>query len=356
MSTWEPRHLDKGLPIDFFARRIHFIDHLASTWNMLPEEVKGKFYIPELLRRHARKREINVDKLSLLPCKDSAHPLMHGEVPFSQNPMVTCAYGDMFLASKYDARPLILMEHGVGLIFKKPGTNHYIAGYGGGEGLRTNASAFMPPNIYIQNKILATFPTAIAPFVGTPKLDKWKGFRHERHNGKPRMVISFHWDGSAVAPEAGNAFDFYRGVIPSLAKEVDLRGHGHPKIIQHLKRQYERMGIEVIEDFEEVMSWADLYINDASSTLYEFSITGKPVLVLNCPQFRRHIDQGIRFWDYSDIGINCNKKIDLITLALKALDDTNEMKNRRRKYMEELYPFFGYATRIAVTTLLEITQ
>ena len=351
---WTPRKMNKNLPIDFFARRTHFIDHMASTWVALPDEIRGKFYIPNVLEGYAMRRGVPLSTIQSLTCRNE-RPTSCVEIPFSRNPVVTCAYGDMQLAAHYDERPLILMEHGVGLTFNnKDGATN--PGYGGGEGLRSLVSLFLAPNDYIAAKTLATFPGASQVIVGTPKLDRWagnmNGSKHPRPE-KPTVCISFHWDGSGVAPEAGNAWEYYRRILPELAKVYNLVGHGHPKIIEKLTFAYKKLGLEVIKDFEKVMDVADVYVNDCSSTMYEFLVTGKPVVVLNAPWFRRYVHHGLRFWDYSEAGPVCENPNNLEDCIEEALEDRIAERRKRAQYVRDLYPYLGTATTVAANALKE---
>ena len=72
--------------IDFFARRTHFVDHLLPVWEKIPWINRGKFYVPDSIASYVPK-----DFCILETCKNpvNCHP------PYSENPMVVCAYGDM---------------------------------------------------------------------------------------------------------------------------------------------------------------------------------------------------------------------------------------------------------------------
>jgi hypothetical protein len=302
----------------------------------------------------AIKKHVPLETMQLLNCR-SNNPTSCVEIPFKKNPIVTSAYGDMVLAAHYNERPLILMEHGVGLTFNDK-NGKTISGYGGGEGERTQVSLFMAPNEYIAKKTRATFPNAEQVVIGTPKLDPWAStFNSPKRKvpEKPVICFSFHWDGSAVAPEAGNAWEYYRRHFVEVQKTFKVIGHGHPKILDRLTPVYNKLGIPVYKDFEDVMEIADLYVNDASSTLYEFCVTNKPVVVLNAPWFRRNFYHGIRFWDYSDIGVVCNKPENLLTSIHQALEDPTDIRNRRRQYVKELYPNLGCAAEVAAKSLEE---
>jgi hypothetical protein len=152
-----------------------------------------------------------------------------------------------------------------------------------------------------------------------------------------------------VAPEAGNAFEHYRNVLASLADsdEFTLIGHGHPRFIHALKKYYDGFGIETVYDFDEVMQRADVYVNDCSSTLYEFLTTGKPVVLMNSPRFRRKMQFGIRFWDYTDIGPQTNQPEELKPAILAALTQPEAWAEARAVAVRDLYPYRGEAAKKA---------
>lgn len=332
-------------PVDFFARRPHFIDHLAPTWLKMPANMKGYFYVPECLLDHAK--SWGIDAIGLVT-ENPRNPILVS--PKGKGPVVTSAYGDLQRAwERCMIRPQILMEHGVGLTF-----NH--AGYAGGTGLRARVALFLAPNEYIRRKTSRTFPTAPQVVIGTPKLDEWAKHPTKKPDEPPTVAIAFHWDGSAVAPEAGNAWQHYYKTIPELKTKYTVIGHGHPKIIDKLAPVYEQMGIEVVRDFRDVMERADLYINDCSSTMYEFCVTGRPVVVLNAPWFRRDVKFGIRFWDFSDVGINVEEPEQLMDCVAAALEDRQELAEKRKTVVQQLYPNLGYAAQIAADAITAFVE
>jgi hypothetical protein len=336
------------LPIDMFARRSHFLEHLAPIWFKIPEERRGRFYVPAYLLEFAHVMGIQAEPLRPLGGRKSDMVVY----PAGNGPIVTAAYGDMQLAwEKNIHRPLILMEHGVGLT---PTGRH--AGYAGGEGLRSRVSLFLAPNEYIRKKTAKVFPTAPQAVIGTPKLDKWADARKKEKDKPATVAVAFHWDGSAVSPEAGNAWAWYKEVIPQLSTRYHVIGHGHPKMMDKLAKWYEGIGIEAVQSFEEVMERADVYVNDCSSTMYEFCVTGRPVVVLNAPWFRRDVHFGIRFWDYSDVGVAVEQPGELGGAVASALRDGKEWQKRRSQYVCELYPHLGCAAQTAATAILDFLK
>lgn len=335
------------LPLDFFARRTHFIDHIVPIWFLLKDDEKGFFYVPEHLMEYAT--DLGIPAVPLKPPNNKKNKL--SVRPPGKTPMLTCAYDDMGCAfQQYAYRPLFLMEHGVGLSFE----TH--PGYGGGRGLRRRVALFLPPNKIIRGKTRKTFPDAPQVIIGTPKMD-WVRARKPERKKKPVICISFHWDGKKVTAEAGNALNHYIDILPELSEKFDMIGHGHPKIIDKLVPIYEACGITEIEhDFDNVLKNCDIYINDASSTLYEFACTGKPVIFMNAPWFDRNKDWGIRFWNYTDIGVNVDEPEDLIPAIVRTIKNPAEFYDQRLRMIDHLYPYIGQSagrTADALNTFLE---
>jgi hypothetical protein len=340
------------MKVDFFARRLHFIDHLAPIWLALDPEVRGPFYVSQYLKGYAEGLG-----LAVTPMGPTTRDPLSG-VPDGGTPLVTCAYGDMQAA--YRLRPqrtFILLEHGVGLTFNHPA-------YAGGLGLRRRVALFLVPNEHTRRANAKVLPLAPQVVIGTPKLDEWGPVASRRGVGdartklaRPTVCISFHWNGAHVAPEAGTAFGHYVNVLPELAKQESftLIGHGHPKFPE-LRGFFEALGVEFVEDFREVMERADVYVNDCSSTMYEFLVTGKPVVILNAPAFRRTVNLGIRFWEYSDVGPQVNQPSELLPAILMTLQDPAEHAGQRRKAVEDLYPHVGSASTRAAEAIQDFLQ
>ena len=133
-------------------------------------------------------------------------------------------------------------------------------------------------------------------------------------------------------------------------------GHGHPRAWPTLKIVYDHWGIEKVRSFDHVMSRADCYVVDNSSTLYEFAATGRPVVVLNCPRYRRDVHHGLRFWDHIP-GIQCDSPEDLPGAIELALEDPPELREIREEAVAAVYPQHdGHATDRAVEALLAVWE
>ncbi len=331
-------------PIDFFARRSNYIDHMAPIWFALDDSVRGSFYVPELIYEYAVSK--GVDPVAL---KSPGVNNKLDVLPLGTGPVVTAAYGDLQAALRKDPRrPQIFMQHGVGLTFPH-------SAYAGGAGMQRDVSLFLDPNQHTRDLVAKTFPHKPGFVVGTPKLDKFLNTKGTKeHEGKTVVCVSFHWDGSAIAAEAGNAFAHYRNILPVLAEQehFTLIGHGHPRAMPGLAPFYQSIGIEPVWDFDEVMERADVYVNDCSSTLYEFCVTGKPVVILNAPHFRRGVHTGIRFWEYTDVGPMVDEPDRLLEAIISQLTGWNEAyRPAREQAVADLYPFLGESAKRAAEVI-----
>lgn len=330
-------------PIDVLARRAHFVDHIAPIWHAL--ENRGSFYVPEYLLEYTLFKGI-----SPTPLKPMGSNPMDVKPP-GKNVLFTCAYDDLqngiYVSMQ---RPFIFMEHGVGLTFGKHPS------YAGGYGMRKRVHLFLAPNEFIFKKTSEALPEASQAVIGTPKMDFIP--KMAPNIEKPIVVISFHWDGHRVAPEAGNAFRHYRNILPQLAKEFHVVGHAHPRIQKTLKPMYNELGItEFWSDFTDVLYKGDIYINDCSSTAYEFAVTGKPVILLNAPQFRKQVHYGIRFWAYTDFAPMVDDPKELIPTLRLTIAYPNEYQEAREKMIQDLYPFKGRSAQraaFAISTFLDM--
>jgi hypothetical protein len=326
--------------IDFFARKSHFLDH------SVPIHIEmggfGNFYVPPSLEEYALKSGVKPYVLK---------PMTKGndqEVapPLAGNPLVVASIGDFEMAWNAGRRSIILMEHGPGLTF--PGNSSYAGNFG----LRAKAQLTLAPNQLVYNKTAASIPNMKQEIIGTPMLDPLfeNFFFRETFPSKPTIAIAFHWDGSRVAPEAGNAYRHYSRILPTLAKQslFKLIAHGHPRNLKELAPYYESIGIEVVYDFREVTSRAQILINDCSSIAYMFLATGNPVILLNAPWFRRNVNHGLRFWEYTDIGEMVDSPGELLNAIDKTLLEPTARIRERMTALNDLFPYPGNSAQRAV--------
>jgi CDP-glycerol glycerophosphotransferase (TagB/SpsB family) len=119
-----------------------------------------------------------------------------------------------------------------------------------------------------------------------------------------------------VHPETGTSFDHYvdglAGVASKLRRRrIGLALHAHPRIAAEVAAAAERMKLEFIESFAEVVERAHVYAVDNSSTLFEFAALDRPVVVLNAPHYRRDVHHGLRFWEAASVGVQVSGPAEL---------------------------------------------
>lgn len=300
------------MPVTFTAREPHYLDHLAPLW----ERLGGDFQVPNRIVAHAHRRGVQC-------------------VPYGH--MGPRLRGTVVVASKQDhnrARgcDVIYMAHGNAQSFS--GQHD---GYTGGPGF-TRTRLFLCPNQQAADLWAAGYdvPTAV---VGCPKLDRLLKVPKPADG---TVAVSFHWDarerGNDV-PETWTAWPYYARALAELAKHHRVIGHGHPRIFHRLVPHYRQMGIEPVQDFEDVVRRADVYVNDCSSTLFEFAALDRPVVVLNIPAYRRDVEHGMRFWEHADIGVQCDHPMDLGDAVTEALEERGPA--RRREIVSVVYPHLG---------------
>lgn len=330
------------LQIDFLATQAHYIDHIAPIWDALSDDNVGSFFVPQHLFGYAQSKLKH--HLYLYSYENNSL------VTFGMNPILVCAYGDMKYCHRVNPdRQIFMMEHGTGHAF---GTS----AYPNGPGDRDVVSLFLPPNQYTANKIHEARSTLCVP-IGTPKLDWVVNFNETiTRRAKPLVCISFHHGTkNRKPPEASSAFEHYKDCIKALKHhpEFDLVAHGHPLSRVRDIPFYDSIGVQFIHDFDTVMRTVDIYVNDLSSTLYEFITTGKPVVVMNAPWFRRNVHHGLRFWDYSDVGLHANEPDELLPAILETIHNPQIRGQERTDAVVNLFPYLGHSAQKAAEVIRE---
>jgi len=309
----------KTKKLNFYATYEHYFDHMLPIWEQLPKKYRGTFYLNQRVANKAKRLKVE-HKVGF---------------PESDDLVLVASYGD-FTHTKGD---VVYMEHGIGHTYSN---DH--SGFAGGKH-KERVVLFLNQHHITQEKNTLANPLAKNVIIGTPKMDKWDKmpmFQGE----KPIVCVSFHWD-NKVAPEARTAFPFYSRVLPVLEtqKDFELVYHGHPK--EDWTKVFKNKEIRFLKSQEEVFTQADIYICDNSSSMYEFLVTGKPVIYLNCKWYRKDVKHGIRFWDYI-AGLQIDQPFKLLQGVLDTIKNPDKFAIKREQVVKELYPFHGRATEVAV--------
>jgi hypothetical protein len=267
---------------------------------------------------------------------------------------VVCSVSDEDRAVRAGAAAVVLMEHGAGLSYTGlPPDNPW----SGGRGLGMHRALFLAPGPEIAGRHAAAHPEIPVEIVGPVALDTWHGVMLQPHS-KPVVCISTHWD-CHVLPETRSAWPWIWMALPAIAasEQWELVGHFHPHenrtgVAQEKRRFFADLGVRVIEDFADVLVQADLFVSDNSSTLYEFAATGRPVLCLNPPWYRRDVQHGLRFWEAVP-GLECDQPAELGLCIERALGDLPWLRKKRAAAVQACYgdKLDGGATARAVDAI-----
>ena len=330
--------------LDFLARRPYFLDHLLPIWEALSPAERGTFYVADNMMEIAAGRGIETEKNQ--PYRDDPTKEDCGDC--GHNHILTCAYGDAVRAANFDnKRKVILMEHGIGLTFGR-------GAYADGLGQRKKIDFFPVPNEHTKNKCHPELKDKPHPIVGMPKLDKWAGEFSKPHpmTDKPVIGIAFHHGDKNTGPrETGSAWEHYIDALPELSKKYNLLLHIHPMANPYYVYGELINQAEFTKDFNEVMHRADIFIGDCGSAPYEFLVTGKPVILLNAPWFDKKKTYGLRFWDYTNIGIQVEHSSGLDAAIQRTIENPGEYELARRQAVHDLFPYLGKSTERTIEVI-----
>ena len=292
--------------IEFFAKETHFEDHLKSVAKELEEmgvEVKW---------------------------------VRSGDVPDETTLFAAVASsGDLKRASQA-GKLVFYFEHGAGQSYS--GVRH--TSYAGGHG-RDSVCCFISPGPHVDQLNKYSYPNIPSIAAGVPKLDCFhQGVTQEPADPPARPVVcfSFHWD-CYVCQETRSGFEYFKSALLAAhqMEEFEVVAHCHPRARKFCLPFYAKHKIEYIEDFEDVLKRADIYVCDNSSTIFEFASIGKPVVLLNPPFYRKRVNHGLRFWTHANIGEQAHDDKEVILAIKKSVIDTKEKKSLRLSKIKTIY-------------------
>jgi len=313
------------MKFNFIASDRHYIDHMLPIWENLLPQYMGFFYIHESLVNYVKNvKNVRMYNKNSLKSDLRFFYNMSSEKIYT----ITATYGDLELAN-IGEKNLILMEHGAGQMYNACHPAWMRSNYNSNTVLLLATNEILAKRFKENNNI----PVEI---VGCPKLDAMI-FDNCIKNDK--IAISFHYN-CQILPETQTAFKYYKDIIPKVAKEFNLLGHGHPVHWNFMEKYYKDNKIKAIKNFEQIAKQVDIYIVDNSSTLFEFAALDKPVIVLNCPAYRKDVEHGMRFWEFADIGLQVNKSEELIPTIYETINK-DPQRERRIEIVKEIYPYLG---------------
>jgi hypothetical protein len=291
--------------IDLFASAPQYEAHLLPLWEAIPEQLRGE---RTLGGRYTKARD--------------------------RAPALVAAHMDLLAARRAGYRRFVYVEHGIGQSYANGNP-----AYPGGRD-RGDVRLFLSPNARAAAADRAIYPSSEVQAIGDPRLDSLP----TRQAGPQTVAISFHWE-CHIVPETRSAFPHFRRAMGSLKERFNVIGHAHPRARRQMERVWRGLGIEYLPTFDEVCRRADLYVCDNSSTLYEFAATGRPVVVLNPPWYRRDVDFGLRFWEAATVGIQVDEPADLGDAIAAALSDPAPQRAAREAALALTYAHRSGAAR-----------
>jgi hypothetical protein len=330
------------MPIDFLGFERQFIDHAASVWHAMAD--RGRFLVASELLEHARAKGIDAEAIDVRSIK-AAEPAPPKARPGDGPPAFAVSIGDIKVGRRLGYRRFVFMEHGAGQAYIGDAHGARHPSYAGGTD-REDVELFLVPNEYSADLWRRAYPSARVEVVGSPRLD---GLPRREPGPGPVICVSFHWP-AFVAPEADSAIGYFTDALRPLAQRFTVIGHAHPKghWPAEMERIYRQADIPFVADFDDVCRQADVYVCDNSSTLFEFASTGRPVVVLNSPYYRKNVHHGLRFWDAADVGVQVDRSGDLNAGVELALEDRSEQQANREAALDIVYAYrSGAAERAA---------
>lgn len=297
--------------VDFVASQPHYLDHLAPVWRTLSAEERGEVLVPQAMRRYA------FDVLG-----NGFHRYPRGNV------RIAASFAD--LDGPPNDQKRVLMEHGIGQGYVGVSSPRYI-GAAGREFVidlflmpHHDAAARQPGNVVVVGSpYLDELKRRVPPAYLTPNID---------------VAFSFHFDAD-VCPETTSGFPWFRNAILQCRdRGITVLGHGHPRHTD-VWRWYEDHHVFSTRRFDLVPRLARVYVCDNSSTLFYAAALGMRVVVLNPPQYRRHVEHGIRFWDMADIGEQVDHPDDVHAAVHRALRLPDAHEHERQRVVAALFPF-----------------
>ena len=263
--------------------------------------------------------------------------------------MVVASFGDVPLVGD---RAFVMVEHGTGCSYggePPDGSTPDLAH-------RCNMLALACPNEIHARRTGLHHPPAMAEVTGCAKLDAWPPDRVRGVTDPPTVALLWHWPNRWIAPESNWAFPHWRDAVAVLAaRGVDrlgyrLVGHGHPRSAAVLWQFYRRSGIPVVAGLGDVWEQASVVTFDNTSAGFESMAVGIPAVVLDCPEYRRDVEHGIRFWWHADAGVRVGGgDADELHDAIVATLRDDPAAKARAAAVAELYPCQGggAAARVA---------
>lgn len=319
--------------IDVLASEVHFADHVAAVLLALPPSARG--------RAIARTDEV--------AARFESHGITPTRAPIGAAPILVASIGDLRTARRVGREHVAIMEHGAGQSYGGSSASARHPSYAGGN--RRDADLFLHPGNHPAERDRRAYPDARIEVVGSPFLDTMPA-----RIGPPGRVVAItsHFD-ATISPEATSGFAWARPGLERLVGRYEILGTGHPKggFLRRIAHWYTRYGIEVVADFREILRRADVLIFDNTSAGFAFAASGRPVVVLNPPEYRTDVHHGLRFWTAATVGVNVSAARDIPDAVERALELRPEDVAAREAALDVVYAHRTGAAARAAAALID---
>lgn len=315
--------------IDAFASRPHYLRALLPVWEALPPEHRGTLYVG--------------GRLVGDPQATAARALPKNMTLLSAGPRVLVA-SQLDYQTVAARRRCVHMQHGAGQSYggdSDPAVSR-ASSYAGGDN-QDRTDLFLVPGPHPAQRCRARYPYIPVAEIGCPALDRWLRIDREGRARKelgavadraltraapprpnvectsadpPVVALAWHWE-NELCPETRSALPHFRSALPELISRYAVLGHGHPRARDLAQSVYEPLGIPWV-DYDTVMTMASVLVVDNSSIGFEFAATGRPVVWMTPPWYRRDAIHGLRFWDEAQVQVESPD--DLLGAVAEALD------------------------------------
>lgn len=314
------------MKIDLVASMPHYMAHMLPIFEALPDHIRGR----------------------VMPLRNPV------ERPTPGRAALVAGWQDVSVLS--GTCPMVYVEHGAGQTYRGDPNAARMPGYSHSGGERhAGVIGYISPNQMVADR----WKRAPAFAAGCPKLDRWVGY--DRHD--PWSVcFAFHWDATDVCPEARSAVEHYRVEFPLIVdafrrQGFDVYGHAHPRWGDRLDSMFKSANVDAILSSDvEVFGRCNILFVDNSSLGVEFMALGRQTVWLNAPWYRKGVDHGGRFWDWTENAMTVDGPEDLIDLDLyDAFHERRPFDGSMKRLAEETYgPLDGKASQRAADWITDL--
>lgn len=292
------------MKVDVVASEQHYLRHMIPIWAELPDEFRGIVH------------RLPADGIVTRPAMGH----------------IAMVAGWQDVAPLRGQCQMIYVEHGAGQTYVDRAHDPSYSGSGGDR--HRGVIGYICPSQTVADRW--NRPSVA---VGCPKMDDVILWGRDKPVGDPPVVcFVWHWP-CKMSPEADTVWPHYENDFEEVVLRYQAQGfrvvaHEHPKWRGEMEKRMLGYGVDVLPSDIDVFNLADVMIVDNSSLATEFMLLGRPVIFMNAPTYRRDVEHGGRFWDW--------------TLGHPMVDNADELMSLN--LWDHVEPDSSHAHAIEITT------